>query len=370
MPTKRLPGSANESHLKHQARDLLAAFRAGRMAAFQRIREFHPACQAQPDADIAARTFSLSDAYLTLAREYGYASWPRLKAALAEGAGGPALIHNERITDTAFAQALDFLDDGDVPRLRAHLAAHPGLVHQEVHFEGDNYFTKPTLLAFIAENPTRQNSLPGNIAEVARVILQAGAKDNQTALNETLGLVASGRVARECGVQNPLLHLLCDHGADPATALRMALGQGEFAAAETLIVRGAPVDLATAAALNRTDTLEALLPDADTEALQLALALAALHGHARIASRLLRAGADPNRYNPPGGHTHCTALHSAALSGHLDVVKAIIAAGGRCDIADIHHQATALQWADHANQTAVAAYLQAQVQDGPDGGSI
>ena len=40
-------------------------------------------------------------------------------------------------------------------------------------FEGGNYFRNPTLLEFIAENPIRRGTLPENIAEVAKVILDA-----------------------------------------------------------------------------------------------------------------------------------------------------------------------------------------------------
>jgi hypothetical protein len=45
-------------------------------------------------------------------------------------------------------------------------------------------------------------------------------------------------VPRECGVQRPLIDLLCDHGADPTDAMKSALGHGEFDAADDLIRRG------------------------------------------------------------------------------------------------------------------------------------
>jgi hypothetical protein len=105
---------------------------------------------------------------------------------------------------------VDLLDAGDVAGLRAYLAQHPNLVHQHAVFEGGNYFHNPTLLEFIAENPVRRGTLPKNIVEVAKVILDASP--TQAALNETLMLVATGSAPRECRLQLPLIDLLCDSG--------------------------------------------------------------------------------------------------------------------------------------------------------------
>lgn len=91
---------------------------------------------------------------------------------------------HERIEDTAFRQAVDLLDAGDITGLRAHLKHHPKLVDQHIPFEVGNYFRNPTLLEFVAENPVRRGVLPANIVQVAKVILD----------------------------------LLCDYGADPNTA--------------------------------------------------------------------------------------------------------------------------------------------------------
>lgn len=361
MPTKRLPASADPDHLKHQAKDLLRDFRAGEMIAYQRIREFHPRFTSLSDAELGQQEISLSDALLSIAREYGYASWPRLKSVIAKGRGEDTdVIHNDRIEDEEFRRALDLLDGGDARGLKEYLAAHPELVHRKVAFEGDNYFTDPSLLEFVAENPVRHDRMPENVVEITRIILEAGARDNPQAVEDALMLVASGRVAREAGAQVPLLGLLCDFGADPVAALLSAVGHGEFAAAEFLVSRGAPLDLATAAALNRVGEVTRLLPAADKAALQLALALAALHGRDEVVGLLLGAGADPNRYNPPGAHSHCTPLHSAAYAGHLKTVEVLVAGGARADIGDIHHRANARDWAAHAGHSEIAEFLARQ----------
>ena len=41
------------------------------------------------------------------------------------------------------------------------------------------------------------------------------ARPEHTSVNDTLGLVASGRVARECGVQIAMIDLFCRRGANP-----------------------------------------------------------------------------------------------------------------------------------------------------------
>src|SRR5262249_6513876 len=153
-------------------------------------------------------------------------------------------------------------------------------------------------------------TLPANIVEVAKVILEAGAKEH--ALNETLGLVCSGRVPRECSVQAPLIDLLCRYGADPDAGMAPALPHGEFQAVDALIRNGAHIDLVAAAGLGRTEDFSRLLPTAGADDRHRALALASQFGHAEIVRLLLDAGEDPNRYNLVGTHSHSTPLHQAA----------------------------------------------------------
>jgi len=148
-------------------------------------------------------------------------------------------------------------------------------------------------------------------------------------------LTASGQLAREHKAQEPLLDLLCDYGADPNAGMHSALAHGEFDAARLLVKRGAPLNLSTAAALNLKDQVLELIDGAGEDQIQLGLALSATHGWETIVSVLLEAGADPNRYNPPGGHSHCTPLHSAAFEGHFKTVKALVEGGARFDIGEI-----------------------------------
>lgn len=360
MPTRRLPSRPNLDQLKRQAKELLTEHQAGTLQACQRIREFHPRFAAASDHSIRMAMFSLSDGQLALAREYGFASWARLHAFVRDkDASELEHPHHERITDRRFRQAVDLLDDGDVEGLRSLLGDAPGLATQRVRFEGGNYFREPSLLEFVAENPVRHDGLPPAIVDVARVILDSGAQSDRRAVQATLNLVASGRVARECGVQIALIGLLCDHGADPDAAVGAALGHGEFEAVDALIARGASVDLRVAAATGRLDDARRTVATATAEDRHLAFAWAAQFGHRSIVALLLDLGEDPSRFNPQGAHSHSTPLHQAALSGHEDTVRLLIEHGARLDIKDILWDGTPADWADHGGHPEIAAYLRA-----------
>ncbi|HKT50874.1 MAG TPA: ankyrin repeat domain-containing protein [Candidatus Angelobacter sp.] len=359
MPTKQLPSRPDLTQLKHQAKDLMEARQVGDFAALQRIREFHPRFSKSRDAEIVNARFLLADAQLTIAREYGFVTWPRLKARITgeQPASELQRPHHERIEDPVFRRAVDLLDVGDVGGLRAHLRLHPQLAQQRVLFEGGNYFRNPGLLEFVAGNPIRNGKLPPNIVEAARAILEAGSKKERDIISSTLGLVCSGRVARECGVQIPLIDLLCDYGASATGALLPALVHGEFAAVDALLRRGAVLDLPTASATGRIQKVRELLPAARPKERHAGLALAAQFGHAEIVSLLLDAGEDPNRYNPVGLHSHSTPLHQAAFAGHRAVAELLLERGARKDLKDILFQGTPADWARHAGHADLAEYL-------------
>jgi hypothetical protein len=357
MPVKRLPSNPNLDHLKYQAKDLLKGLAARDRAVAQRIREFLPGCSGATDTAIFNAVLTLARAQLVIAREHGFPSWTQLKAHVEKPnrSNDLNLAHHERIEDAAFRRAVDLLDAGDVSGLSDHLQHFPALLRQRVHFEGVNYFRNPTLLEFTAENPVRHGKLPATIVEATRVILEAGVE--QSALNETLMLVATGRVPRECGVQILLIDLLCDFGANPTGALHASVAHGEFEPVNALIQRGASIDLPVAAALGRTSDFIRLLPSSGEQARHLALAFGSQFGQVQIVRMLLDVGQDPNRYNPLGGHSHSTPLHQAALGGHVEVVRLLVERGARVDLKDVLWQGTPADWARHEGRTELEAYL-------------
>jgi hypothetical protein len=360
MPVRPLPEKPSLQHLKYQAKDLLKGHAAHDPAVAQRIREFHPRWAKASDAEIFAAHLSLSDAQVMIARECGFSSWTKLKRRVEQPKPGDQLnlAHHKRIEDPIFRRAVELLDAGDAEGLRAHLERHPALARRHVAFEGGNYFRNPTLLEFVAENPLRHGKLPKNIVEITKVILDAGVEESS--LNETLMLVATGSIPRECGVQMDLINLLCNRGADPNGAAETAAVLFELQAVDALLARGARITLPLAAALGRTEDARRLLPSAGPEKRHLALAIASQYGHLEILRLLLDAGEDPNRFNPVGGHSHSTPLHQAAGNGHLDVVKLLVERGARLDVKDIVFGGTPAGWAAYAGKKEVEAYLRAR----------
>jgi Ankyrin repeats (3 copies) len=359
MPVKPLPPNADLDHVKHQAKDLIKAHSERDPQAAQRIREFHPRLHQASDTAILDAPLRFSDAQLVMARERGFASWARLKRHIEKPtvADDLSLPAHERLEDAMFRRAVDLLDAGDVEGLRTHLKAHPKVLRQRVALEGGNYFTNPGLLEFVAENPIRRGALPDNIVAIARVILEAGAKDDQAALDQALGLICSGRVPRECGVQTPLIDLLCGDGANPNAAMSAAIAHGEFEAVDALLRNSARIDLPVAAGLGQMEESQRLIGSANVGERHRALALASQFGHTAIVKLLLDAGEDPSRYNPVGFHSHSTPLHQAVAGGHIETVRLLVARGARLDIKDTLWQGTPEGWAHHEGRTAIEEYL-------------
>jgi len=184
-----------------------------------------------------------------------------------------------------------------------------------------------------------------------------------------MSLLVSSSHPAGAGLQVALVDLLADFGAavEPHgsgnwnSPLMTALVFGYLDAAQALVRRGARVDNVSAAAgLGLVEETRRMLANASREDRHRALALAAQLGHADVVRLLLDVGEDPNRYNPPGGHTHSTPLHQAALAGHDAVVRLMVERGARLDIRDKIYNATPLGWALHAGHAQVADYLRAQ----------
>lgn len=357
MPVRPLPSNPNLEHLKYQARDLKKAHGARDRGAAQRIREFHPACRELDDEAIFRRQLSLAAAQLTIARERGFKSWPRLKAYV-ESPELSARIkkpRHELIEDEAFRRAVDLLDAGDAAGLREHLKRNKKLVHQRVEFEGWNYFRNPALLEFIAENPIRRGSLPKNIVEVAKVILDF--EPDVVSRNTTLALVTTGSVPLETGATVPLIELLCEYGADPNDAINAAALHGSLLAVRALLDHGARTTLPVAAALNNVGEVRQLLVGANKHERHIALAMASQIGWIDVVRVLLDAGEDPNRYNPIGGHSHTTPLHQAALIGNEPLVRLFLEFGADPNTRDLMWNGTPADWAHHEGHSDVEAFL-------------
>lgn len=263
----------------------------------------------------------------------------------------------------AFGAALSAIDAGDLDALQHVLAEDPQVVTERMDY-GEGYFRRPYLLWFVADNPVRNGVVPPNIAALAGAIITAAAHaevaSRREQLDYTLGLVCSGRVTRECGVQRELIDTLVDAGADPDPALLGALAHKETDAAERLIERGATMTLTAAVCTDRDADVARLARGAGEQERRIALAAAALYGQAQTLRLLHQLGVDVNGYGPPEFHPHATALHHAVDSGSLDAVTMLVEAGARLDVKDRVYHAVPHEWAAHLNQPEIADYLRRQ----------
>jgi len=109
LPTRAFREHTDLNQLKRQAKELLDAFRTGDGATIAEVNAHYRA--ADPD------TFALHDAQLVLARAYGFASWPKLKA------------YVDGVTAGHFLEAVRA---GEPGKVQAMLRARPEVVNMGV----------------------------------------------------------------------------------------------------------------------------------------------------------------------------------------------------------------------------------------------
>jgi Ankyrin repeats (3 copies) len=259
-------------------------------------------------------------------------------------------MKNSDITDPRFLEAVEAIDIGNIPALERLISEHPRLVRERLKTPENGYFKDPYLLWFVADNPIRIQKLPPNIIDVTRLLVKAvqreAADSLQQQLDYTLGLVGTGRIPRESGMQIGLMDLLIDSGAKPGKGLG-AFAHGNIEAGGHLIERGGELTLAAAVCLDRMSDVENLAPKASMEEKQVALTAAAFYGKTPMINYLLALGIDPNIYpeQSTGFHTHATPLHQAVYSGSLESVQLLVEAGANLDWKDHVYGGTPLDWA-------------------------
>ncbi len=262
-----------------------------------------------------------------------------------------------------FAQARALVEQGDVPGIRALVAAHPGL--PGARDRGG------TLLHYATGMPAV--SWPATAPEVVSVLAEAGADldagewPDGTGETPLIHAVSVDNV----GVARRLLEL----GADPEREGRhhqgidTALGYALFYLpdsrtsprdpdAPTLLLQwGCRVPLPLAAGLGREDALDRDLPDAPPEDRARALVFAAHRGRTAAVRICLTHGVDPS-VRTPFFHERFTALHAAAGRGHAGTVEVLLRAGADPTALDERFGGTPAGWARHGGHHAVLAVLE------------
>src|SRR5215472_9064974 len=121
---KQLPSRPNLEQLKNQAKTILRGHRAANLQILKQIKEHHPRFRKSSEAAIRSAPFTLSDAQLVIAQEYGFERWARLKAHV--------LLHQNKPSSEASVNSLrDAAARGDLTQLTELLDADPAMINEQ-----------------------------------------------------------------------------------------------------------------------------------------------------------------------------------------------------------------------------------------------
>ncbi len=341
-----LPERPDLGQLRRRAKELCDAARRGDAAASQRFARHHPSAQQS--------AVSLAAAQLVIARELGFPSWPRLKAAIDADATSHRVVRTfvAASVDGRLRQASEnFGADpgiagrsllaatvlGDADAVREMLAADPAAAVAV----DDERGWPPLLYACYSRWHQIDPSRAAGLAEVVRALLEAGASPNT---NDGGRPRYRSALKGSAEVNNPeVTAVLLDAGAspDPGQPIGEAVGHRDHRCLRLLLAHGARVagTWAVGAAVYHDDPgamallLGALaagghgLAGTATEALPDAAASASLP----VVAALLDAGADPSATDEDG----VSALRLAVRAGRNDVAERLRAAGAADDSSGI-----------------------------------
>ena len=297
----------------------------------------------------------LTDAQFVIARAHGFRSWPAFVEHI------ESLAHSDSRIST-FEAAAQAIVSGDVATLQRLLREQPELIRARSTRDHN-----ATLLHYVSANGVenyRQVS-PGNIAEITKILLAAGADVDAEADVygggcTPLGLVATSAPPAIAGVQQGVMDVLLEHGArldrngaggSQQSLVRACLSNGQPAAAAYLASRGARVDLPGAAGLGRLDLVRGLInhdrglvANMAATIVKQAFSLACAYGRFDVVEFFLDLNFNVDEELKGHGEGH-TGLHVAAYHGHAEVVQTLLRRGARVDLIDKTWGTPPLIWA-------------------------
>jgi ankyrin repeat protein len=266
-----------------------------------------------------SETRTLSAAQFVVARAHGFESWAKLAQHL-QALPNSATTHFER--------AADAIVTGDLATIEKLLHENPALIraHSTRRHEA-------TLLHYVSANGVEgyRQKTPKNILQIAALLLDAGADLNASANlyggSTALDLVATSGHPERAGIQEALLQLLLDRGAQPSHGIVNAcLANGRIQAAEFLASRGATLDLEAAAGLGRLDTVKSffdkngnLLPPATNSQTERGFLWACEYGRNNVVEFLLQHVSLDTQAG-----TGQTALHWSVIGAALNTVNLLL----------------------------------------------
>jgi ankyrin repeat protein len=345
MDARKLPARPSLEQYRKQAKELVKGFRSGDGEAVRRVQRSRRSESKEGPAEI-----SLADAQLVIAREHGFASWPKFVGHIKGLTSRDSLVCD-------FELAVEAIITGDVAALRYLLKRNPELIRAR-----STRTHRATLLHYTAANGVEDflQRTPKNIVAITEFLLKAGAEVDATADMygggaTTLGLAVTSVHPFLAGVQNELADVLLKYGADINRAQGAGNGQrpingclanGRPEAAEHLAKRGARLDLEAAAGVGRVDEVKSfftpvgILKGATDYELRSGFKWACAYGRMEVVKFLVETNIDINAL-----HRGETPLHWAAYGGHGEIVQLLLRHRARTEIRDETFGGTPLGWA-------------------------
>jgi uncharacterized protein len=338
-----LPARPDLDQLRHQAKDLLRAAQRGDSGAVTRIRA-------------ASDRLILSSAQLALAREYGFASWAKLK------------LEVER---------RDTLNSRDLSRLTRLLAEHPELATAKMEHWSDRQRGEPlgyvTMMQFNHDRLGLPRELPGTGA-IAKALIDAGAPVNGRPGDKETPLITAAsygdaevaKVLIDAGADVDAVSAPNSGGVPSGTALDHAAVFGMTDVVDVLVAAGAKIhSLEMAAAAG--DITSWPLARFTLQSRLRALVFAADHQRLDVIDQLVQAGTPVNQPDAEWGRLP---LHTAAGNGRAASVRRLLAHGADPSLRDPEHHRTPLaecQAADSPGHREVEAILRPLTRDDAPG---
>lgn len=318
--SRPLPARANLEQLRKQAKALLKGWQAVSPESLARIRENHPRFQGSTDPEIVRARFSLADAQLAIANEYGFESWAKLKTEVALRRPDASIAEN-------VAALRDAAGRGDLARLNTLLDDHPELIDEP---GGPGVRTALHQAVF------------GKSEAAVKLLLERGANPN-------IRCEGDNAYPLHFAVEKnlvPIVRLLVEHGAD-------TLGEGDYhelgvigwasawddipadpATVEYLLAHGARHNIFSAVAMGATDAIRELVRRTPgdlerrmngTKMRRRPLHLAVLKKQPGSLATLLDLGANIESID----EARLTALDLAALIGQTEMADVLIDHGAK-----------------------------------------